>query len=69
MSSAEKQGNNLVSKQTFKDFKLEAEYAIAKGSNGGIYLRGRYEMQLLDDAGQPVDLHGHMSIYGRTRRR
>jgi hypothetical protein len=66
MSSAEKQGNNLVSKQTFKDFKIEAEYAIAAGSNGGIYLRGRYEMQLLDDAGQPVTLQSHMSIYGRT---
>jgi hypothetical protein len=66
MSSPEKQGNNLVSKQTFKDFKLEAEYAIAKGSNGGIYLRGRYEMQLLEDAGQPLTLQNHMSIYGRT---
>jgi hypothetical protein len=66
MSSAEKQGNNLVSKETFKDFKLEAEYAIAKGSNGGIYLRGRYEMQLLEDAGQPLTLQSHMSIYGRT---
>ena len=66
MSSAEKQGNNLVSKETFKDFKIEAEYAIAAGSNGGIYLRGRYEMQLLDDAGQPLTSQSHMSIYGRT---
>ncbi len=66
MSSAEKQGNNLVSKQTFKDFKIEAEYAIAAGSNGGIYLRGRYEMQLLDDFGKPADLQSHMAIYGRT---
>ena len=66
MSSAEKQGNNLVSKQPFKDFKIEAEYAIAAGSNGGIYLRGRYEMQLLDDFGKPADLHSHMAIYGRT---
>ena len=66
MSSAEKQGNNLVSKQTFKDFKIQAEYAIAPGSNGGIYVRGRYELQVLDDAGKPVDLHSHMAIYGRT---
>lgn len=66
MSSAEKQGNNLVSKETFKDFKIEAEYAIAAGSNGGIYVRGRYEMQLLDDAGQPLNLQSHMSIYGRA---
>ena len=66
MSSAPKQGNNLVSKQTFQDFKVEAEYAIEEGSNGGIYLRGRYELQLLDDAGQPVTPQSHMAIYGRT---
>jgi hypothetical protein len=66
MSSAEKQGNNLVSKATFKDFKIEAEYAIAAGSNGGIYVRGRYELQLLDDAGQPLTPQSHMAIYGRT---
>ena len=66
MMSPEKEGNNLVSKQTFKDFKIEAEYAIAPGSNGGIYLRGRYEMQLLDDFGKDTNAQGHMAIYGRT---
>jgi hypothetical protein len=66
MTSAEKGGNNLVSNETFQDFKIEAEYAIAAGSNGGIYLRGRYEMQLLEDAGQPVTPQSHMAIYGRT---
>ena len=65
MSSAEKQGNNLVSKQEFKDFKIQAEYAIAPGSNGGIYVRGRYELQVLDDAGKPANLQSHMAIYGR----
>ena len=66
MSSAPKQGNNLVSKQHFQDFKVEAEYMIEEGSNGGIYLRGRYELQLLDDAGQPANAQAHMAIYGRT---
>jgi hypothetical protein len=64
----EEGANNLVSKATFGDFKIEAEYKLAEGSNSGIYLRGRYELQLLDDAtatsGRP-DL-GHMAIYGRT---
>ena len=56
--------NNLVSKQTFKDFRLEAEYKLSPKGNSGIYLRGRYEMQVLDDAGQTADReHGHMSIY------
>jgi hypothetical protein len=59
----EKDANNLVSKQTFKDFRIQAEYKIAKGSNSGIYLRGRYELQVLDDHGKPPESHGHMAIY------
>ena len=59
----EKGANNLVSKQTFKDFKIQAEYKIEPGSNSGIYLRGRYELQVLDDFGKPAEEHGHMAIY------
>src|SRR5690606_15944864 len=66
MTSADKGGNNLVSKPKFQDFKIEAEYAIAPGSNGGIYVRGRYELQVLDDPGQPITPQIHMAIYGRT---
>ena len=65
MTSAEKGGNNLVSNATFKDFKIEAEFNVAPKSNGGIYVRGRYELQVLDDAGQPVTPQSQMSIYGR----
>jgi len=59
----EKGANNLVSKQTFKDFKINAEYKIEPESNSGIYLRGRYELQVLDDYGKPPETHGHMAIY------
>jgi hypothetical protein len=55
--------NNLVSKQTFKDFRIQAEYRVEPKSNSGIYLRGRYELQVLDDFGQAPESHGHMSIY------
>lgn len=58
--------SNLVSKQKFKDFKIQAEYKLAEGSNSGIYLRGRYELQVLDDYGKPVESHGHMAIYAWT---
>ncbi len=34
------------------------------GSNSGIYLRGRYELQVLDDFGKPAEKPGHMAIYG-----
>jgi hypothetical protein len=55
--------NNLVSKQQFQDFKIHAEYKVAKGSNSGIYVRGRYELQVLDDYGKPPDVHSHMAVY------
>jgi len=59
-------GNNLVSKQTFRNFKVQAEYRLAEGSNSGIYLRGRYELQVLEDHGDAAVDRGHMSIYGRV---
>jgi hypothetical protein len=62
----EAKANNLVSKQKFKDFKINAEYKLEKDSNSGIYLRGRYELQVLDDAGKAPEAHGHMSIYAWT---
>jgi hypothetical protein len=55
--------NNLVSKQKFQDFKIHAEYKLDTNSNSGIYLRGRYELQVLDDYGKPQDEHSHMAIY------
>jgi hypothetical protein len=63
----EPKANNLVSKEKFKDFRLDAEYKVSPKGNSGIYLRGRHEMQVLDDAGRTDDReHGHMSIYART---
>ena len=60
------QGQNLRSKQSFQDFKLDAEFRVGTGSNGGIYLRGRYEMQLMDDFGRPASPGGNMSYYHRA---
>ena len=62
----EPKGNNLVSKEKFRDFRLDAEYKLSPKGNSGIYLRGRYELQVLDDAGRTDDReHGHMAIYAR----
>lgn len=47
-----KSGSNLVSEQTFSDFKLHVEFRYEKGSNSGVYLRGRYEVQIEDDKGK-----------------
>ena len=60
--------NNLVSKEKFVNFRIEAEYKVETGSNSGIYLRGRYELQILDDYGDTTGRpdFAHMAIYGRT---
>ncbi len=46
-----KSGSNLVTDEKFTDFKLHIEFKYPKDSNSGIYLRGRYEVQVADNAG------------------
>ena len=46
-----KSGSNLISDQSFNDFKLHIEFRYPKGSNSGVYLRGRYEVQIADTKG------------------
>jgi hypothetical protein len=56
---------DIVSDRVFKDFKLHLEYMVDKGSNSGVYLRGRYEVQILDDFGRGVESHGNGAVYSR----
>ena len=60
--------NNLVSKQKFTDFRVQVEYKLGHDSNSGVYLRGRYELQILDEFGKTGGnpLLGHLAIYGHT---
>jgi Domain of Unknown Function (DUF1080) len=63
LKSAES-GSNLMTEQTFTDFKLHVEFRYPPGSNSGVYLRGRYEIQINDAIGlEPWDIH-FSSIYG-----
>lgn len=57
-------GSNLMTDKTFTDFKLHIEFRYPKGSNSGVYLRGRYEVQVEDSKGKEPqkDLLG--AIYG-----
>ncbi|RYG49692.1 DUF1080 domain-containing protein [bacterium] len=57
-------GSDLISDEKFGDFRLTAEYRYPAGSNSGIYLRGRYEFQVLDDHGQSPHVGGSGAIYG-----
>ncbi len=45
----EEVGGNLVTKERFDDFKLSLEFRYPEGSNSGVYLRGRYEVQIEDN--------------------
>ncbi len=57
-------GSNIMTDQLFNDFKLHIEFRYPKGSNSGVYLRGRYEIQIVDSKGMEPsrDLLG--AIYG-----
>ena len=58
------QVSNIISEQKFKNFKLHAEFRYPEGSNSGIYLRGRYEVQITDSKGmEPSDIQ-FGGIYG-----
>jgi hypothetical protein len=58
-------GGNLVTTRTFDDFKLHVEFRYPAGSNSGVYLRGRYEVQIEDSPRdrepEPIDIG---AIYG-----
>jgi type 1 glutamine amidotransferase len=44
-----KHGSDLVSEEKFKDFVIRYDYMVPSNSNSGLYLRGRYEIQIAED--------------------
>lgn len=59
-----KSGINLLTNDTYEDFKLHIEARIPKGSNSGIYLRGRYEVQVEDIYGKDPSNILFGAVYG-----
>lgn len=59
-----KSGSNLLSKEKFNDFKLHIEFRVPAGSNSGVYLRGRYELQIMDSNGEEPSSTLFGGIYG-----
>lgn len=43
--------NDLLSRDEFGDVELHVEFVVPRGSNSGVYLMGRYEVQVLDSFG------------------
>ncbi len=57
-------GANLATIQKFDDFKLHVEFRVPKSANSGVYLRGRYELQIDDAAGLEPSSHHLGGVYG-----
>lgn len=54
-------GSNIITKEKFRDFKLHIEFKVQPKSNSGVYLRGRYEAQVVDN---PADAQPNSHLFG-----
>jgi hypothetical protein len=61
----------LITKEEFGDVKIELEFMVPKGSNAGVYVMGRYEIQIFDSYGRERfgsgDLGGLYSRHDKNR--
>jgi hypothetical protein len=57
-------GADLRSNAAFGDFKLHLEFNCAPGANSGVYLRGRYEVQIEDDVAPEGPTMRTGGVYG-----
>jgi len=55
--------DDLVSRERFTDFRLHAEFRVQPGGDSGIWLRGRYEIQIRDGVGAEAPSGVTGSIY------
>lgn len=57
-------GKNLMTNQKFNDFKLHIEFKVPDASNSGVYLRGRYEVQVIGKSWSEPPKNGFSGVYG-----
>jgi len=57
-------GPELINNSKFEDFKLHIEFKCDEKSNSGVYLRGRYEVQVETDSEQEPASHHTGGVYG-----
>jgi len=58
-------GANIRTTRKFDDFKLHIEFNCPKNGNSGVYLRGRYEVQVeYEPADENDRYHGLGAVYG-----
>lgn len=56
---------NLRTNAEFEDFNLKLSVNIPEGSNSGVYLRGIYEVQVMDSYKKKLDNHHMGALYSR----
>ena len=59
-----KSGSNIITDGKYSDFKLHIEFRYPKESNSGVYLRGRYEVQIEDNDGTEPYNNQISAVYG-----
>jgi hypothetical protein len=57
-------GPELIHDSKFQDFKLHVEFNCPANSNSGVYLRGRYEVQVETDSINDPPSHRMGGVYG-----
>ncbi len=57
-------GPELINDSKFEDFKLHVEFNCGPESNSGVYLRGRYEVQIETDSVAEPPSHHTGGVYG-----
>ena len=57
-------GPELYSDAKFQDFKLHVEFNCGKDANSGVYLRGRYEVQIETESQSEPPSHHTGGVYG-----
>lgn len=57
-------GPELINDQKFRDFKLHVEFNRGPEANSGIYLRGRYEVQIENESESEPPSHHTGGVYG-----
>ncbi len=55
---------DIISEQKFTDFKAHVEFQNVPNGNSGVYLRGRYEVQISDSFNQVLDSLRMGAVYG-----
>jgi len=58
------EGPELINNSKFEDFKVHVEFNCGENSNSGVYLRGRYEVQIETDSANEPPNRRMGGVYG-----